>query len=265
MLRGPIIQYDSYLEKYDIEFNDTNFKNYITTFRSSDTRILSIVSENIIISSIKLYKELIQTTKLKDFIYVRLSSINDSIIHAFESNLTDRLIVIELDLDEVKFDHWIEKINKIFDPIQSSNKNKLIIISNQKNALKNILLADKKFDEINDDANTLQNFTIDSQKCILDTGTKFQRSHAKLSDLIDNDDLKNLINGETLLKILKDENIELYGKFIKNKYENYWTRKNRENLDIVASKNLAEDMYSKFVNQSKFLALDFLFDKNINC
>ncbi|KAE9532081.1 hypothetical protein AGLY_010283 [Aphis glycines] len=219
ILIGSSLVYRAEIKKYDIIFKEDAMVLKLCEFLTyqSKKQIFHIVNKENKLSSIKVLQMLEcmhEYQKDGSYIFIRLISLlhlHEWVIKAFESKISNNLLVIECEIVKINLQKLFYQLLQI---IKSNNKKKIIFIAQE-----NDLLAGKfkdnfsNYDWYNDERNNLIDLTYDSQKNLLKKGKAiFQGKKVSLDPLIDNES-KLLINGEILCKIINNEMIEI-GKAI---------------------------------------------------
>lgn len=222
ILIGPSLVYCAEIKEFGIIFKKEAIME-LSKFLTSENQILIVVNKENKLSSIKVLQMLEcmhEYQKDGSYIFIRLISLlhlHDCVIKAFESKISNNLLIIECEVVEINLHKLFYQLLQV---INFNNKKKIIFITQE-----NDPLADKfkdnfsNYDWYKDEKNSLIDLTYDSQKKLLKKGKAiFQGKKVSLDPLIDKES-KPLINGELLCKIINNEMIEIGKAFTDSMYD----------------------------------------------
>ncbi|WP_265023939.1 ankyrin repeat domain-containing protein [Wolbachia endosymbiont (group A) of Epagoge grotiana] len=271
VLIGPTLEYRTKVKAFGIAFSEdpTELRSFLT---SNDKQIFNLISShNTILGSIKVYqtlKDMPQYQKDDSHIFMRLSSllrIQGRVIQIFSSKTTSSLLVIECKTTERDTEELYNKLSEI---IKSNGNKKVILITQENNALaekfKDNFSRNNKYEKQKDEKNSLIDLTNKSQEKLLEERkVTFQGKEISLGILI-NDNSKHLIDEEILSRLINNEKVEIgkapddlgdvkyyyidrvFNRQVKVKDE---CLKARKIPDLFAISNIEQDELYKLVNK----------------
>ncbi|APR98948.1 ankyrin repeat domain-containing protein [Wolbachia endosymbiont of Folsomia candida] len=284
ILIGPTLEYIKKIEEFNIEFKSDIVDGLLTftegheneeheelsDFFTSQKQIFNLITEQSVLTSIKVYqamKAIDKYQKQDSYIFMRLSSIlliKDHVLSAFEKG---DLLIIECD-DKKK------DVQELYNSLQGKlNGSKKIILITQEG---DILASKFKtgFDENCIEKPDKNNGLIDldltpeqQAEFLQDREVIFQGQEVSLGDLINKDyeELKKLINGKVLSKLINGKEIEI-GKPLQDlgDVKDYYIPRtfNRQVkikqeflkasiTDLFAISNIEQDKLYKLVNEKQ--------------
>ncbi|XP_065220432.1 uncharacterized protein LOC135845647 [Planococcus citri] len=258
---GITLKYCAKIEDFGMEFSHIppRLKSFLT---STNEQIFILISSFTTLSAIKVIQALKDTKAYEtegSFIAIHLSSIlhagiKDRIIQAFNSEVSNNLLVIECGAAELG-DRQQLLLEPLFSITTRCNKKKIILITCENDTLAEKLQMDFpeiKWDGVIDDKNSLIDLKHHSQEALWNRKIEFQGREPALSlgTLLTNKESKYILGkalvGELLFKLIESKEMKI-GKAPKDqKYDNakyYFIQRSffrYINIDVKFKENKSE-------------------------
>ncbi|XP_066246555.1 uncharacterized protein [Euwallacea similis] len=241
MTAGLSITYPQQLRSFNIQFSsDLDVRSFL----SGDKQILQVISENPLLSAIKVDQNLKAMLQTKDsciFVsskLIGLENVRNLVFKSFKAEDSHRLLVITCELNHQLEPEVAKSMSKnLLKTMKKKTLKKLILIAKPGNELEENLIVDETIV----DRSSFHNLSSKSQTAILSKEVYFQGTKLSLKKLVDENSAFLLIDNETLLKLLKGDQIQIGHNHKYLEPENIYI--NRCLSPQVAAKSALTDKY----------------------
>ncbi|XP_066149865.1 uncharacterized protein [Euwallacea fornicatus] len=209
MTIGLSITYPQQLRSFNIQFSNCLD---VGSFLNSGEQILHVVSENPLLSAIKVDQSLKAMLQTKDscvFVSSKLmglKNVRNLVFESFEARETHGLLVITCELNhQLKPEVAMGMSENLQRTMRKNHLKKLILITNRGNELGEKLIASRTIV----DRSSFESLNSESQTAILNKEVYFQGTKLPMKELVNENSASLLIDNETFLKLLNGDQIQI--------------------------------------------------------